>query len=80
MHTKFTFYNRQNTIYSLSLIGSFSIYSIAKVVKSMKYISEKEYNAEMLRIKRDNESRARQRKLKAERAKGHPKKFKKNIQ
>ena len=38
----------------------------------MKYISEKEYNAEMLRIKRDNESRARQRKLKAERAKGHP--------
>ena len=39
----------------------------------MKYISEKEYNAEMLRIKRDNESRARQRKLKAERAKGHPK-------
>ena len=31
----------------------------------MKYISEKEYNAEMLRIKRDNESKARQRKLKA---------------
>lgn len=41
--------------------------------ETMKYISEKEYNAEMLRIKRDNESKARQRKLKAERAKGHPK-------
>lgn len=41
----------------------------------MRYISEKEYNAEMLRIKHENESKARLRKLKAERAKGRQKKF-----
>lgn len=40
----------------------------------MRYISEKEYNAEMLRIKHENESKARLRKLKAERAKGWQKK------
>lgn len=40
----------------------------------MRYISEKEYNAEMLRIKHENESKARLRKLKAERAKGRQKK------
>lgn len=40
----------------------------------MKYISEKEYNAEMLRIKHENESKARLRKLKAEKAKGRQKK------
>ena len=40
----------------------------------MRYISEKEYNAEMLRIKHENESKARLRKLKAERAKGQQKK------
>lgn len=40
----------------------------------MRYISEKEYNAEMLRIKLENESKARLRKLKAERAKGRQKK------
>lgn len=40
----------------------------------MRYISEKEYNAEMLRIKHENESQARLRKLKAERAKGRQKK------
>lgn len=40
----------------------------------MRYISEKEYNAEMLRIKHENESKARIRKLKAERAKGRQKK------
>ena len=40
----------------------------------MRYISEKEYNAEMLRIKHENESKARLRKLKAERAKGLQKK------
>ena len=39
----------------------------------MRYISEKEYNAEMLRIKHENESKARLRKLKAERAKGRQK-------
>ena len=43
----------------------------------MRYISEKEYNAEMSRIKHENESKARMRKLKAERAKGQPRKFKK---
>ena len=40
----------------------------------MRYIREKEYNAEMLRIKHENESKARLRKLKAERAKGRQKK------
>lgn len=40
----------------------------------MRYISEKEYNAEMLRIKHENESKARLRKLKAERAKVRQKK------
>lgn len=40
----------------------------------MRYISEKEYNAEMLRIKYENESKERLRKLKAERAKGRQKK------
>ena len=40
----------------------------------MRYISEKEYNAEMLRIKHENESKACLRKLKAERAKGRQKK------
>ena len=40
----------------------------------MRYISEKEYNAEMLRIKHENESKALLRKLKAERAKGRQKK------
>ena len=40
----------------------------------MRYISEKEYNAEMLRIKHENESKALIRKLKAERAKGRQKK------
>lgn len=40
----------------------------------MRYISEKEYNAEMLRIKHENESKARLRRLKAERAKGRQKK------
>lgn len=40
----------------------------------MRYISEKEYNAEMLRIKHDNESKARLRKLRAEKAKGRQKK------
>ena len=40
----------------------------------MRYISEKEYNAEMLRIKHENESKARLRKLKAEREKGRQKK------
>ena len=40
----------------------------------MRYISEKEYNAEMLRIKHENESKARLRKLRAERAKGRQKK------
>ena len=40
----------------------------------MRYISEKEYNAEMLRIKHENESKARLRKLKAEKAKGRQKK------
>lgn len=40
----------------------------------MRYISEKEYNTEMLRIKHENESKARLRKLKAERAKGRQKK------
>ncbi len=43
----------------------------------MRYISEKEYNAEMSRIKHENESKARMRKLKAERAKGQPRKSKK---
>lgn len=43
----------------------------------MRYISEKEYNAEMSRIKHENESKARIRKLKAERAKGQPRKSKK---
>ena len=50
MHTKFTFYNRQNTIYSL--FNRFFLYiQYCKGGESMKYISEKEYNAEMLRIK-----------------------------
>lgn len=40
----------------------------------MRYISEKEYNAEMLRIKHENESKARLRKLRAEKAKGQQKK------
>lgn len=40
----------------------------------MRYISEKEYNAEMLRIKHENESKARIRKLRAEKAKGRQKK------
>ena len=40
----------------------------------MRYISEKEYNAEMLRIKHENESKARLRKLRAEKAKGRKKK------
>ena len=40
----------------------------------MRYISEKEYNAEMLRIKHENESKARIRKLKAERSKDRQKK------
>lgn len=40
----------------------------------MRYISEKEYNAEMLRIKHENESKARHRKLRAEKAKGRQKK------
>ena len=39
----------------------------------MRYISEKEYNAEMLRIKHENESKARLRKLRAEKAKGRQK-------
>lgn len=43
----------------------------------MRYISEKEYNAEMSRIKHENESKDRMRKLKAERAKGQPRKSKK---
>lgn len=43
----------------------------------MRYISEKEYNAEMSRIKHENESKARMRKLKAERAKGQLRKSKK---
>lgn len=43
----------------------------------MRYISEKEYNAEMSRIKHENESKTRMRKLKAERAKGQPRKSKK---
>lgn len=43
----------------------------------MRYISEKEYNAEMSRIKHENESKARMRKLKAEREKGQPRKSKK---
>lgn len=43
----------------------------------MRYISEKEYSAEMSRIKHENESKARMRKLKAERAKGQPRKSKK---
>lgn len=42
----------------------------------MRYISEKEYNAEMLRIKHENESKARLRKLRAEKAKGRQKKSK----
>lgn len=40
----------------------------------MRYISEKEYNAEMLRIKHENESKVRLRKLRAEKAKGRQKK------
>lgn len=40
----------------------------------MRYISEKEYNAEMLRIKHENESKARLRKLRAEKSKGRQKK------
>ena len=40
----------------------------------MRYISEKEYNAEMLRIKHENECKARLRKLRAEKAKGRQKK------
>ena len=40
----------------------------------MRYIGEKEYNAEMLRIKHENESKARLRKLRAEKAKGRQKK------
>lgn len=40
----------------------------------MRYISEKEYNDEMLRIKHENESKARLRKLRAEKAKGRQKK------
>lgn len=40
----------------------------------MRYISEKEYNAEMLRIKHENESKARLRKLRVEKAKGRQKK------
>lgn len=40
----------------------------------MRYVSEKEYNAEMLRIKHENESKARLRKLRAEKAKGRQKK------
>lgn len=40
----------------------------------MRYISEKEYNAEMLRIKHENESKARLRKLRSEKAKGRQKK------
>ena len=40
----------------------------------MRYISENEYNAEMLRIKHENESKARLRKLRAEKAKGRQKK------
>ena len=40
----------------------------------MRYISEKDYNAEMLRIKHENESKARLRKLRAEKAKGRQKK------
>ena len=40
----------------------------------MRYISEKEYNADMLRIKHENESKARLRKLRAEKAKGRQKK------
>lgn len=40
----------------------------------MRYISEKEYNAEILRIKHENESKARLRKLRAEKAKGRQKK------
>ena len=40
----------------------------------MRYISEKEYNAEMLRIKHENESKARLRKLRTEKAKGRQKK------
>ena len=42
----------------------------------MRYISEKDYNAEMLRIKHENESKARLRKLRAEKAKGRQKKSK----
>lgn len=42
----------------------------------MRYISEKEYNAEMLRIKHENENKARLRKLRAEKAKGRQKKSK----
>lgn len=40
----------------------------------MRYISEKEYNAEMLRIKYENESKARLRKLRDEKANGRQKK------
>ena len=40
----------------------------------MRYISEKDYNAEMLRIKHENESKARLRKLRVEKAKGRQKK------
>ena len=40
----------------------------------MRYIREKEDNAEMLRIKHENESKARLRKLRAEKAKGRQKK------
>lgn len=39
----------------------------------MRYISEAEYNNEMRTIKCENESKARRRKLKAERKKGKPK-------
>ena len=39
----------------------------------MKYISEKEYNAQLKQIQRDNESRERARKLKEEKKKGRPK-------
>lgn len=44
----------------------------------MRYISEKEYNAEMSRIKHENESKARMRKLKRNVRKGSnesPRKF-----
>lgn len=39
----------------------------------MKYISEKEFNAQMKRIQRENESKERLRKLKEEKDKGKPK-------